>query len=243
MLVSMTEVWGFTCDECPFNPEKDDSDDYVRVARKANPDWRYATRSFNLKYPERCKKCERNKKRYQRMRRRLTKIYDIAESLDNWKYRRPKLITFALPSIWTFESDGSEEISKLRKTLGKARELLTKNGVLGGCYVPEMTTRCVDDIGSVVYKHHAHIHMVAVAPFVSKQKLKEFCEILMPLGLGRINYVAPRGAGSKNKVASYISKYLTKDGRVCASFGILRKSKPVIEEIPPSDSGSDDCDS
>ena len=39
--------------------------------------------------------------------------------------------------------------------------------------------------------------------------LKEFCETLLPLGLGRINYVAPRGVGSKNKVASYISKYLT----------------------------------
>ena len=66
--------------------------------------------------------------------------------------------------------------------------------------------------------------MVAVAPFIHSSKLSEFCEILMPLGLGRINYVAPRGAGSKNKVASYISKYLTKDGRICASFGIMRQS-------------------
>jgi len=177
------------------------------------------------------------------MRRRLTKIYDIAESLDDWKYRRPKLITFALPSIWTFEKNGIEELKKLKDTLGMARKILTKNGVLGGCYVPEMTTRSIDSFGTTCYKHHAHIHMVAVAPFIHNTKLKEFCEILLPLGLGRINYVAPRGAGSKNKVASYISKYLTKDGRVCASFGIMRKSKSVIEEIPPSDSGSDDCDS
>jgi hypothetical protein len=88
-----------------------------------------------------------------------------------------------------------------------------------------MTTRSYQDIGGMVYKHHAHIHMVAVAPFIHSSKLSEFCEILLPLGLGRINYVAPRGAGSKNKVASYISKYLTKDGRVCASFGIMRQSK------------------
>ena len=67
--------------------------------------------------------------------------------------------------------------------------------------------------------------MVAVAPFISKDQLAEFCSILMPLGLGRINYVASRGAGSKNKVASYISKYLTKDGRVCASFGIMRSNQ------------------
>jgi hypothetical protein len=67
--------------------------------------------------------------------------------------------------------------------------------------------------------------MVAIAPFVNKDKLKEFCELLLPLGLGRINYVAPRGTGSKSKVASYISKYLTKDGRVCASFGIMRNNR------------------
>ena len=221
----MNEQWGFTCDDCPFRPSKDDADDYIRVLRRANPDWRYSKRTFNLRYPERCRNCERNKKRYQRMRRRLTKIYDTAESLDDWKYRRPKLITFAIPSLWTFDPDGVEELKKLREILPRARQVLAENGVLGGCYVPEMTTRRIEDIGGVVYKHHAHIHMVAVAPFIHSSKLGEFCEILLPLGLGRINYVAPRGAGSKNKVASYISKYLTKEGRVCASFGIMRQSR------------------
>ena len=222
----MNEQWGFTCDDCLFRPSKDDADDYIRVLRRANANWRYSHRSFNLRYPERCRKCERNKKRYQRMRRRLTKIYDTAESLDDWKYRRPKLITFALPSIWTFDPNGTEELKTLRSLLPAARKILNEAGVKGGVYVPEMTTRSYQDIGGEVFKHHAHIHMVAIAPFVNKDKLKEFCEILMPLGLGRINYVAPRGAGSKNKVASYISKYLTKDGRVCASFGIMRKNTP-----------------
>ena len=222
----MNEQWGFTCENCLYRPSKDDPDDYVRVLRRANPDWRYSHRSFNLRYPERCRKCERNKKRYQRMRRRLTKIYDTAEALDDWKFRRPKLITFALPSIWTFDPNGTEELKTLRSLLPAARKILNEAGVKGGVYVPEMTTRSYQDIGGEVFKHHAHIHMVAIAPFVNKDKLKEFCEILMPLGLGRINYVAPRGAGSKNKVASYISKYLTKDGRVCASFGIMRKNTP-----------------
>ena len=220
----MNEQWGFTCDNCLFRPSKDDADDYIRVLRRVNRDWRYTKRSFNLRYPERCRKCERNKKRYQRMRRRLTKIYDTAEALDDWKYKRPKLITFALPSLWTFDRDGTEELKQLRSLLPAARKILSAHGILGGVYVPEMTTRSYQDIGAEVFKHHAHIHMVAIAPFVNKKKLKEFCEILMPLGLGRINYVAPRGVGSKNKVASYISKYLTKDGRVCASFGIMRNS-------------------
>ena len=167
------EQWGFTCDDCLFNPSKDDADDYIRVVRRTNKDWRYTHRSFNLRYPERCRKCERNKKRFQRMRRRLTKIYDTAESLDDWKYKRPKLITFALPSLWTFDPDGMDQLKQLKKSLANARKILIKNGVLGGCYVPEMTTRRVDDIGKTVFKHHAHIHMVAIAPFVSKDKLKE----------------------------------------------------------------------
>ena len=155
------------------------------------------------------------------MRRRLTKIYDTAESLDDWKYRRPKLITFALPSLWTFDPDGVDELERLRSLLPAARRVLSEHGVLGGVYVPEMTTRSYQDIGGMVYKHHAHIHMVAIAPYFRGKTFQEFCTILMPLGLGRINMVAPKGAGSKNKVAAYISKYLTKDGRVCASFGIM----------------------
>lgn len=158
------------------------------------------------------------------MRRRLTKVYDTAESLDDWKYRRPKLLTFALPSLWTFDPDGVDELKQLRSLLPAARKILLEHGILGGVYVPEMTTRSYQDIGGMVYKHHAHIHMVAVAPFIHNSKLSEFCEILMPLGLGRINYKAPRGKGSKAKVAHYISKYLTKDGRVCASFGIMRNN-------------------
>ena len=216
--------WGFTCEECHFRPGRDSEDDYIRVAR-ANPSWRYSHRSFNLKYPERCRKCSRNSKRYYRMRRRLTKVYNVAEALgeDDYRYRRPKLITFALPSLFTFSEDGDAEMAALKKLLPAARKILQEHGVLGGVYVPEMTTRSYQDIGGMGFKHHAHVHMVAVAPLIHKTKLKEFCEILMPLGLGRINYKAPRGKGSKAKVARYISKYLTKDGRVCASFGIMRK--------------------
>ena len=159
------------------------------------------------------------------MNKRLSRIYDVAQALGDKKYMRPKLITFALPSIWTFDSNPESEVEKLRRLLGKARDRLKQNGVLGGSYVLECTTRCIDDIGAVVYKHHAHVHMVAVAPYIHPTKLKSFCEILLDLNLGRINYEAPRGVGSRKKVARYISKYLTKDNRSCASFGIMRQSK------------------
>jgi hypothetical protein len=66
--------------------------------------------------------------------------------------------------------------------------------------------------------------MVAIAPYFSPKALKKFSECLLPIGLGRINYVAPGGKwkSAKRKVASYISKYLCKEGRRTSSFGIYR---------------------
>ena len=57
--------------------------------------------------------------------------------------KMPKLITFALPSVETIESDSSSEIKKLERLLPAARSLLTENGVLGGTYVIECTTRLI----------------------------------------------------------------------------------------------------
>ena len=69
------------------------------------------------------------------------------------------------------------------------------------------------------WKHHAHVHMVAVSNYVHHSKLKKYCEQLLPLGLGRINLEAPM---SYNKVANYISKYLAKENQRHRSFGIMR---------------------
>jgi hypothetical protein len=152
---------------------------------------------------------------------RLDKIWKISYDLDDNRYRRPKLITFALPSITTFNSSPEEELSKLKALIPQARKILMKWDILGGVYVPEVTSR---QENLIWWKHHAHIHMVGIAPYIHPKKLKEFCECLLPLGLGRINYVAPKGhwKQAKRKVASYISKYLCKEGRRTSSFGIYR---------------------
>ena len=159
----------------------------------------------------------------------------------------PKLITFALPSVETIESDNSYQVKALEKLLPNARRLLIENGVLGGTYVIECTTRLIWSDLAVEpqrWKHHAHVHMVAVAPGVQRSKLKDFCEMLIPLGLGRINYKAPKGKWveypgnrfyltAEKQVAKYISKYLVKDQRSSRTFGILRGR----EELVPSESG------
>ena len=125
--------------------------------------------------------------------------------------------------------------------------LLIQNGVIGGTYVIECTTRLIwSDLAveEQMWKHHAHVHMVGIAPAIHRTKLKDFCEMLMPLGLGRINYKAPRGKwveypGAKfyltaeKQVAKYIGKYLVKDQRSSRTFGVLRGR----EELVPSESG------
>lgn len=233
--------YGFICDQCHFRPGLDDIDDYIRTHRISSRTGERASK--NLRWPVRCRSCERNKKRFQRMQRRLEKIWDASYNQSSPKYKRPKLITFALPSEMTENPSGEEFVQRLDKLLPKARKILTDNGVRGGTYVIECTTRFVvaDPQGNLVFawKHHAHVHMVAVAPFVHRTKLKSFCESLMPIGLGRINYVAPQGKykDAVRQVARYIGKYLVKDNRNSRTFGVMRgKSTPPI----PSDK-ADKC--
>ena len=62
--------------------------------------------------------------------------------------------------------------------------------------------------------------MVCIGKY--QKDIKAFCETLLPLGLGRINYEATR---SRKKVGNYLSKYLVKDNQRSRSFGIVYKSK------------------
>lgn len=228
---------GFTCSNCHFVPDRDDVDDYVKTHRISSKTGDRASK--NLRYPVRCTSCERLKKRFQRMHRRLERIWDASYAQTSPKYKRPKLITFALPQGFTENPSGEEFVKKLDKLLPKARIILQEQGVRGGTYVIECTTRFIvaDPEGNLrfEYKHHAHVHMVAVAPFVHRSKLKEFCECLFPIGLGRINYVAPRGKYKEavQQVSRYISKYLVKDNRSTRTFGCMRGITPPIHSDKP----------
>ena len=205
---------------------------------------RYSSRTgnrtyANLKYPVRCRSCATKQKRYQRMRRRLNKIWECSYTFFNSGceihrlecncancavYTKPKLITFALPStISESYDDRNNQVKLLAKKMKKCLQILRTNGVLGGTFVIECTSRLVEpEYGLMNWKHHAHVHMVAIAPKVPRAALSKFCEQLLPLGLGRINYKAPRGKGARRKVASYISKYITKNKVHSRTFGVMR---------------------
>jgi len=258
LLTSKEVPWNFTCKACLHVPTRTidedglqiEEDDYQRTHR--NSPVKDDKTKKNLRWPVRCRPCDTENRRYHRMVKRLKRIYAMSEGIGQFLpiMRMPKLITFALPSVETIESDSSSEIKKLEKLLPKARTLLTKNGVLGGTYVIECTTRLiVSDLAveKQMWKHHAHVHMVAVAPAIHRTKLKDFCEMLMPLGLGRINYKAPKGKWveypnvkfyltAEKQVAKYIGKYLVKDQRSSRTFGVLRGR----EELMPSESGTGD---
>lgn len=158
------------------------------------------------------------------MVKRVDNIYFFAMGMSPATYRMPKLITFALPSVES-ESycDREIQIELLKKKLKIARSKLYDYGVLGGTYIIECTSRLLSfpEYPLMSWKHHAHVHMVGIAPFVPRKHLKEFCEILLPIGLGRINYKVPKNSRA---IASYISKYLVKDKNNSRTFGIMRKN-------------------
>lgn len=158
------------------------------------------------------------------MRLRMDKIWDESFGFVTGIYKMPKLITFALPSTNSESySDRDLEITRLNSKLKSALSILKRNGVMGGTFVVECTSRLVPlEEGFMSWKHHAHVHMVALAPFIPKNHFKEFCEILLPMGLGRINYQAPKGRNAESAVASYISKYISKDAARSRTFGMMR---------------------
>ena len=122
---------------------------------------------------------------------------------------------------------------------------MQNKGILGGTYVVECTTRdSSGEMGVPAYKHHAHVHMVAVAPYVKSSEWEDWCRMLEPLGLGRIWY-EKRAPGCdedwcndkrcrhkkdwkslRDGIAGYISKYITKQARACRTWGVMRKKLP-----------------
>ncbi len=230
-----SKEWAFTCSKCPYIPEGtreeiserfqvDGSVSYVMIDTEQE-----LGVVVNPYYPKRCKDCERAKKRDYNTRKGVGKVYSMSAGIGcfNQTYNYPKLITFALMDDY-YQTETPYEIrkhlvDKLNKKLPAAIKLLKKRGTLGGTFVLECSTKLVwSDLATEpqMWRHHPHVHMVAVSNFVHYTKLKQYSEMLLPLGLGRIHLKAPKG---QRKVSNYIGKYLAKDGFRRRTFGIMRK--------------------
>ena len=222
---------GHTCENCA-NRIYDPNPDYVKV-KKTILQGKSDFKSIALHLPSRCKTCDGEYTRFKRMKRRTKNIWKKCQELS-WngddQYRYPKLITFALLSGESESIEASKEISQLKKKMKPAKKILTeKAGVIGGTYVIESTTKVFgiregeDWVASNAwgnFSHHAHCHMVAVAPY--QKDLKSLNTILNPLGLGNWNYKA---CDKKDQLANYITKYITKGKTRSATWGCMVKRK------------------
>lgn len=226
----INKEWGFTCESCPYVPEVSEEDDYIRIQRRKtinNPNNKSDTISLNLRFPIRCKSCDTKKKRAKRRSQAISRVRQMAIGIGQFHptYNSAKLMTFALPVQPSEDyEERNVQIKLLEKKLPKARKILMKNGTLGGTFAIECTSRLANldqyPNSFMHWKHHAHVHAVCVSNYVHHSKLKAYCEILLPIGLGRINLKAPKNF---DKVSEYISKYLSKENQRHRTFGIMRK--------------------
>ena len=225
-LTSKEESWAYTCPKCPYIPDRDNPDDYQRLVNRITGYHKYV----NLRFPERCKPCEARKKRTQRMRKRIAQVFRMSAGIGAFDrtYNFPKLVTFALLDEYYNQGEPSKDrsilLTKLNSKLPKVWKILGKQGMLGGTFVLECNTKLIwSDLASEpqMWRHHPHVHCVAVSNFIHHKKLVKYCEQLLPLGLGRINLKAAKAI---NTVADYIGKYISKDKVRARTFGIMRSS-------------------
>lgn len=215
--------FAFTCDKCDMRGDRTREPDVTELKSAfGGPSlwvWNEKKSDFLIdKYPDRCKDCERNKKRYQRMKRAIQKLYDI--SFTKYKtYGYPKMLTIALPSKWNDSRTRDEQVRELKTRWRILRKELLNYQLEGGVFSVECTQKVRFD--NDLYgeeKYHAHIHAVVILPWIPRNRLKDFCALGLKLGLGRMNIKGKgdgdyeRPADYKSHLASYLAKYITKDG-------------------------------
>ncbi len=225
---NVNKEWAFTCSNCPYVPWRDGNPEVIANAMQIDADSSLWGGVVNPFYPKRCRSCETDKKRNQRMKQRTRMIWNFAEEIVKPTYHYPKLITFSLLTDEYYSNSWYKRdqlLQELGNKLPGAIKTLMKNGMLGCTLVMECNSRLQPmDEGQPLWtwRHHPHVHAVAISPFIHHTKLKKWCEQLMPMGLGRINYKAPKHYGS---TARYVAKYLSKQSLNVRTFGILRGYK------------------
>ncbi len=221
--------FAFTCTNCQFRGDLTTDPDWNWIHTPRGYKWKETDR-----YPNRCKECEKIKKRFQRMKRAIQKLYDITFN----KYRTygyPKMMTVGLPSQWNDTRSKNEQIMELKKKFRILRKDLLNYQIEGGVFSVECTqkVRFENDIYGEE-KYHAHIHAVVIMPWIPPKALPDFCAIGLKHGLGRMNIKGKtngdydRPMDYKSHLASYLSKYITKEGVNGRSsrWGAMMKSIP-----------------
>ena len=243
--------WGFICSKCQWHGQRDGVLDIIRI-RVAAPKGLEAFKSIEVnRYPDRCRDCDRNRKRHSRMWRAL-------KELDNWNHYLeknmgpPKMYTIGLPSIPDDPRSLEEQIQEIKLKWKLLRTYLLENYhavFKGGLSNVEVTHRINFDRTKGNWfgvKYHVHIHAAVLLAYIPGEDFVKFAEIPLQFELGRANIVSRQRGDDWQKyrshLANYLAKYITK-GQIkqrSIRFGIMdkrfRKKNDYPWETPSRDS-------
>lgn len=247
--------WGFTCSKCSWMGQREGQLDLIRIPTAG---WKgiEAFKTVEVhRYPDRCPKCDKHRKRHSRMWNNLRK-------LDNWNYHLeanlgpPKMYTVGLVSIPDDPRTLEEQILEIKSKWKNLRNHLLdnyQNIFKGGISNVEVTHKVNFDREKGNWfgvKYHVHIHAAVLLKYIAGEKFVEFAELPLDFGLGRANIVSRQKGDDWKKyrshLANYLAKYITKGiiKQRSIRFGIMdkrwrRKNDYPIEE-PIRDSVVDD---
>ena len=231
---SKVEIYSSTCDRCYWRGDKNALTDYVSIpstrSRRMN-----GRRTIEIgKYPDRCYKCDAQRKRLSRMRKALEELDWYNKSLAR-PAGVPKMVTIGLPSVPDDPRTLEEQIQELKVKWKIFRNYLLERMPatwIGGISNVEVTTRINFDLEKGPWfgvKHHAHIHSAVLLRWMPKEALIEFCSLPLKFGLGRANITSyQRGQSYKDykwHLSNYMAKYITKGNirQRSIRFGIMDK--------------------
>ena len=246
------KAWGFTCSKCLWKGDRTGNIDLIRI-RVAAPKGLEAFKSIEVgKYPNRCRDCDKNRKRHSRM-------WNNLRVLDNWNHYLeanlgpPKMYTVGLISIPDDPRTLEEQILEIKSKWKNLRNHLLENyqGIFkGGISNVEVTHKINFDRSKGNWfgvKYHVHIHAAILMKYIPGEKFIEFAELPLDHGLGRANIVSRQKGDDWKKyrshLANYLAKYISKGDLKQRSirFGIMEKryrrrhdypiDEPIREEV------------
>jgi len=194
-----------TCEHCDHRGNRFHDEDWIRI-KKIQPTVLKDSVCVEVdKYPQRCRGCDTNYKRWKRMYHSQWKlmcvIYDMTTPT---LFSRPKMIT-----ITNKDNLSKPEFNSRWKTMRDQEPW-----IIGGTYVLEQGKE----------NGMNHMHGVFIAPYFGK----EFRDLTLArcgeqYGLGNVHYqVADLDELGRNyHVENYLAKYLCKEGNRKQSFGAL----------------------
>jgi len=192
-----------TCEHCDHRGNRNHDEDWIRIGNTQSH-LRIDSKCIEVsKYPQRCKECDTDYKRWKRMYHSLWKIMSIIYDMTTpTLFKRPKMITI------TNKDDLSRECFSRRWKMMRDLE----DWIIGGTYVLEQGKE----------NGMWHMHGVFIAPYADLNDLT-WAKLPEKYGLGNMHYqVADLDELGRNfHIENYLAKYLCKAGNRKQSFGAL----------------------